>query len=541
MPKLAVVTSVETKISEEFLYPISTAIQDTVFSPKHGKITVYLYLSTMKVPYLLAADLRSQKYDFTEDIISFSEEKETIGILVLQKSNTDELTILRKRFDKGGFESSREIEYFKSSEKTNKQTSFEDFLPITEKLEDIFFEIHSCMRDVDGLHADEALEELCKLIYLKLYYEETHSKNSQRSIFHLGQERSTEELAANLRHIYREAVNSDIRTFQLRIPMYARSRGVFGQPLRLSSAALYQCFKLLEHYSLLQSKADIKGRAFQKVLDKAMRSGMGQYFTPAQVCDLMVSIMKPGPSDLVLDPFCGSGHFLSQSLRYVSEHLSISDKRRYDFAFSKLHGIEKSERMTRIAMTDMRLNGDGHSNIRCVDALLEFKNYPDLHSESFDIVLTNPPFGSLLSQEAISTLGSFELTKGHKRVPLEVLGLERAIQFLCPGGRIAIVLPDGIFTGDSFAYVREWLALHVKIRAVIGLPIETFVPFGASVNTSILLARKWLKGEAKEKTYNVQMMRIDNIGYDATGKISGESEVEKAVMIITKFLDKEGW
>ena len=90
--------------------------------------------------------------------------------------------------------------------------------------------------------------------------------------------------------------------------------------------------------------------------------------------------------------------------------------------------------MTRIAMTDMRLSGDGHSNIRCADALLDFDNYPDIAPDSFDIVLTNPPFGSLLGPEALAQLGTFELARGRKSVALEILGLERAIAFLRPGG-----------------------------------------------------------------------------------------------------------
>ena len=90
-----------------------------------------------------------------------------------------------------------------------------------------------------------------------------------------------------------------------------------------------------------------------------------------------------------------------------------------EFAFHKLHGIEKSDRMVRVAMTDMRLHGDGHSNIRCTDALLDFLNYPDIRPESFDVVLTNPPFGCLLGPEAVGRLGKFTLAAAKKNMPLE--------------------------------------------------------------------------------------------------------------------------
>ena len=78
--------------------------------------------------------------------------------------------------------------------------------------------------------------------------------------------------------------------------------------------------------------------------------------------------------------------------------------------------------MVRVAMTDMRLHGDGHSNVRCTDSLLDFSNYPDIHPESFDLVLTNPPFGSLLGPEALARLGRFEFAQGRRNVPLELLG-----------------------------------------------------------------------------------------------------------------------
>ena len=137
---------------------------------------------------------------------------------------------------------------------------------------------------------------------------------------------------------------------------------------------------------------------------------MGQYFTPQEVIQLIVDVIQPVVTDLILDPFSGSGHFLTKSLDVVRAKAKKTDEKLvHEFAFNKLHGIEKSDRMVRVAMTDMRLHGDGHSNIRCTDALLDFQNYPDIRPESFDVVMTNPPFGSLLGPEAISRLGKFDL------------------------------------------------------------------------------------------------------------------------------------
>lgn len=108
-----------------------------------------------------------------------------------------------------------------------------------------------------------------------------------------------------------------------------------------------------------------------------------------------------------------------------------NDKSKNEFIFYKLHRIEKSERMVRITMTDMRVHSDGHSNIRCTDSY--------------------------------SYLSEYELMKGRKKIPLEVLGLERSIQLLRPNGRMGIVLPDSILVNKSFNYVRKWLLQNVTI------------------------------------------------------------------------------
>jgi type I restriction enzyme M protein len=187
------------------------------------------------------------------------------------------------------------------------------------------------------------------------------------------------------------------------------------------------------------------------------------------------------------------------------------------------------------------LHGDGHSNIRCTDALLPFENYPDIRPESFDLVLTNPPFGSLLGSEALNQLDRFQLAEGRKSVPLEVLGLERCIQFLRPGGKLGIVLPDGTLANRNSKYVREWLEQKAKIRAIVSLPIETFMPFGASIKTSLVFVRKWLRGESRDDKYQTFLGRIDNVGYDASGRARENAEFDSVAKALKDFLEQEGW
>ena len=473
----------------------------------------------------------------------------TAGVGIIADPSSLERRFVRRRFDSVEFEYVPEYNIFTEGKGTgdcswvysNRRSGKTRLLRLlSDKVEGVFFEIHSHFRDIDGLHADEALDELCKVLYTKLYDEENTPKGKyyrmQRRLY-----ASSDECAADVRALYFEASEYDSRVFEMKIPGYARSRGVFGSPIRLSSPALVKAVEALQPYHLGNSAIDVKGRAFQKVIGPAMRSGMGQYFTPDPVIRFLSRALHPTVRELILDPFCGSGHFLTASLEMVRSEHGMEDKAFHEFAFGKLHGLEKSDRMVRVAMTDMRLHGDGHSNIRCADSLLAFSNYPDIKPGSFDVILTNPPFGSILSSDAIRHLGQFDLSKGRNGVPLEILGLERCIQLLRPGGRMGIVLPDGIVANKNTSHVRDWLANKAKVRAVISLPIETFVPFGASVKTSILILRKWESGEARDRNYLVFLARIDSVGYDATGRAKEGSDLMEVAELFQKFTAEEGW
>ena len=386
-------------------------------------------------------------------------------------------------------------------------------IPITHTVESLFFEAHSHIRDIDGLHADEALDELCKLLYAKLFDEENISAGDPVEVQY-GLYGNTAELSTRIRELYARANEYDQRVYSLRIPGYKRSRGVFDEPIKLSAPALARVVEAFQQYDISRSELDVKGRAFQKVFLPALRAGMGQYFTPHNVVKFIVESVSPSVKQLVLDPFCGSGHFLTEALDHVRGHSEprVSD----DFAYHKLHGIEKSERMVRVAMTDMRLHGDGHANLRCTDALLPFANYPDIDRESFDLVLTNPPFGSVLGADAIKSLGEFEILGSRKKIPLELLGIERSLAFLRPGGLLAIVLPESVFVNSSTRFVRDWIASKAQVRAVISLPLETFAPFGANIKTSVMFCQK-LKGR-QSNPKKVLFGVIENIGHDSAGR-----------------------
>ncbi len=492
----------------------------TQLSINHDHLLAFTLQTDSAYPYIIFAFCKPTYFiNGEQELINICQQYEWNSIAVLSAGQANLVKYLQKNFQTGAYEYINEFEKFNKNQLHSKYLNnpTNQLVPLSTNVENLFFEAHSVIRAIDGLHADAALDELCKFIYAKLFDEEQTEKEKyykcQTAIYG-----SKIECVTDFRLLYKAACEYDLRVYGLRIPKYKKSRGVFDSPIKLSNATLHQLISLFEKYSLSNSDLDIKGRAFQKLYTPTLRSGMGQYFTPHPIIKFMVNIVSPKINDLIIDPFAGSGHFLTASLNYVIQNAQdIKPNKLDEFAFYKLHGIEKSERMVRVAMTDMRLHGDGHSNIRCTDALLSFDNYEDLLENSFDIVLSNPPFGSILSKTSFAGLGSFELLKGKKSLPLEVLGLERCIQFLRPNGRLGIVLPESIIINKNQSFVRNWLLSKVALFGIIGLPLETFSPYGANIKTVILFGRKLKEGEQSEKDTKIFIAEVKSVGYDFKG------------------------
>ena len=260
---------------------------------------------------------------------------------------------------------------------------------------------------------------------------------------------------------------------------------------------------------------------------------------------MVVEIIDPKPNEMILDPFCGSGHFLSCSLEHVEKNYknTIDEYTYRQFAFFHLHGIEKDPKMVRVAMTDMMLHDDGHSNIRCLDALLSFDNYPDIQAlggesntspEIFHVCLTNPPFGALLTGEVMQILGRFALGTGRDSLPLEILGLERTLQFLRPGGRMAIVLPQSILTNAWMQFVRDFILDNCQVDAIISLPPQTFAPYdGVSKASVLFLTKKATKNNSLD--YPVFISIAKHVGYDNTGRSDLRNDLPTIVQDFKKY------
>lgn len=472
----------------------------------------------------------------------------TIGLV----TDGDRVKTLRKKIDPNDFEYISDLPAYGLETRIRVQLVRE--LPaqgegrstglrsLNAEYERVLFDCHSAARDTDGLHADEALDEICKVIYTKIFDERSTTKQPVGTAFRFQTygASNASEVASNIRVLYEEARAADLEVYSKRIPGYERSRGVFKTQIRLSDAALYRVVERLQEFSLVDSSADIKGRAFQKVLGPAIRAGMGQYFTPDPIVKLAVKLIRPRADDLILDPFCGSAHFLTKALQFVvrEQGKTLTEHDLHEFKFFHLHGIEKSDRMVRIAMTDMMLNDDGHTNIRNLDALLSFDNYPDIIAlrddgqsdpAVFDVVLTNPPFGSIMRQETMEMMGRFVLGHKRKSLPLEILGLERSLQFLRPGGKLAIVLPEHLMKGKSALFVRKWLENIAHLKGLFFFPEEAFTPYGAMVKTCLCILQKFGETETPGAQDQTFLCEVENLGYDATGRVKPGSEIQAAI------------
>lgn len=215
----------------------------------------------------------------------------------------------------------------------------------------------------------------------------------------------------------------------------------------------------------------------------------------------------------------------------------------HDFAEKRLFGIEINEEITRVAKMNMILHDDGHTNVIGWDALEPIEKLT-AHNKGFaenrfTLVLTNPPFGSMVKQEEKPYLSSYDLAnisytvkkttksdfkagkkavKAKTSVKTEILFCERVHRFLKPGGRAAIVLPDGILTNSSLQGVRDWLLDSFQLLAVVSLPQTAFSHFGAGVKASLVFLRKRKAGEKASDEEAIFMAVAENIGYDATGR-----------------------
>ena len=389
-----------------------------------------------------------------------------------------------------------------------KQKFFELDTVSEEELTRRFRMAHQSLWGGGELNASEAFDEFDKLIFCKIWDERHPRKSGEPYKFQIYKENTEEKTTQEL---YR-------RIFELYDEGKKRDPEVFKDNIRLNASKVRTVVTYLEGINLSQTDLDSKGRAFEAFMGSYFRGDFGAFFTPRNIVKFIVSVLPIEHTSKVLDTSCGSGGFLLYALDKVRAQASeYHDKTSvehfkhwHNFAEKNLYGIEINEQIARTAKMNMIIHDDGHTNVIASDGLLPSEEMIEKSSnngfryDSFDYIITNPPFGSSVKQTERAYMNQYRMaikdadwldvknqgSKNRANQSTEVMFIEQCYKFLKPGGYLAIVIPDGILTGSSLQYVRDQIESWYRIVGVISLPQDAFAHTGAAVKSSVMFLRK---------------------------------------------------
>ncbi len=257
-------------------------------------------------------------------------------------------------------------------------------------------------------------------------------------------------------------------------------------------------------------KSDTKGDIYEYLLAKIASAGQnGQFRTPRHIIDLMVEMTQPGPGDEVCDPACGTAGFLVQTSSYVKrthKEALLGAEQRKHFNESMFHGFDFDSTMLRIGSMNMLLHGVENPDIRWRDSLAESAAG---EAEKYSLILANPPFAGSLDYESTAK----DLQSIVKTRKTELLFLALFLRLLKPGGRAAVIVPDGVLFGSTKAHkeLRRILVEEQQLQAVIKLPGGVFKPY-AGVSTAILFFTRTDTGGTDEVWF--YDVRADGLSLD---------------------------
>ncbi|WP_297447139.1 N-6 DNA methylase, partial [Desulfurobacterium sp.] len=295
-------------------------------------------------------------------------------------------------------------------------------------------------------------------------------------------------------------------------------KGIFEKTdkIKLTPEHLSVCVAEMQEVKLFGADLRIIDEAFEYLVPEVSKSKKGQYFTPRVIIDTAVKMLNPHKREYIIDPACGSAGFLVHAMQYVWDKYNMKDKDvKTAYARKYLWGIDFEEKATKISRAIMLIAGDGRSHIYKENSL-EFirwseKLKADLREEdlvrddkfkklNFDILMTNPPFAGDIKEGWLKAL--YDIVPESKKKPgskidRHILFIERALDMIKPGGRLAIVLPQGVFNNTNDRYIREFIMKKARILAVIGLHGNSFKPH-TGTKTSLLFLRKWKEEELDE-------------------------------------------
>ncbi len=327
--------------------------------------------------------------------------------------------------------------------------------------------------------------------------------------------------------------------------------GVFPDESKidLSPSHLSVCISSLQDVKLFNSNLQVIDEAFEYLVSKSSKGEKGQYFTPRHVIDMCVKMLNPQKGEYMIDSAAGSCGFTVHTIFHLTGHLfentEISQEEKEDVL--KVFGIDFDEKVVRVARTLNLIAGDGETNVLHLNTLdydrwnetvnnaewrdtygsgfkrLEsLKKDPNAFKEfRFDVLMANPPFAGDIKESRIIhkyELGYNDKNKPKQKVGRDILFIERNLDFIKPGGRLAIVLPQGRYNNTSDKDIREFIADKARILAVVGLQVNTFKPH-TGTKTSVLFLQKWDdKLCLKKEDYPIFFAVSEKSGKDNSGE-----------------------
>lgn len=414
-----------------------------------------------------------------------------------------------------------------------------------------FRRCHNFIAGNQGLQKPQAFWELLKLIFCKI-----HDENGMEVQFYAGgEERHTMNGAIKCK----QRIQSLFDEVKLEFPQIFKQE----EQIDLEPKVVAYLVSQMQMYLLLDSDADVKGRAYEEIVGSNLRGDRGEFFTPRNICQMAVRMLDPGERQLVLDPACGTGGFLITAMHHVIRKIRAAQLEKWkgkpelahdaiktkiiEYAGKFIVGIDFNPELVKASKMNMVMNNDGAGGLYQANSLENPAVWRDENLRNrkllgrVDLLFANPPFGSKIPVTDPAILEQYDLghrwsydeaadtwTKGtglQKSQPPEILFIERCVQFLKPGtGRAAIVLPDGILGSPGLGYVREWILRNTTILASIDLHPDTFQPF-VSIQTSVLVLQRKTQEQIDLETaagqisdYDIFMAVANHVGHDKRGQ-----------------------
>lgn len=387
------------------------------------------------------------------------------------------------------------------------------------------------MRNVDGLQPQEAFDELLKYLFYK------ESQESTQSELHSNKA----ELQSD--GTFAHSVKSEASHIKASFANFLKGHDGWADYLwtdrkfQLSDKALFGINELFESVNIRAIPFDIRSAALKEFMPPEVRKGLGIYTTPDSVVKAIIEAVEPPTNAKVLDPACGSGTFLIETLKFWNKTATEDTK-------LQVWGADKNPRMMLLSELNLCNTEQVNFNRKLADSLFSLakkhSDTDDFSPNSFDYVFTNPPFGVYLDNK-LNDLSLYETCKSTTGEPVtrqqsELVFIEQSLRLLKPGGTLGIVLPKSVVTNivDRVAQARKAIDKLGHVYGVIQLPPETFSSTGTQTTTVVLLMKKYLEDEDRSSNIGIALAEIKNVGFDSTGRPRAGEDLTVSIQHLRK-------